>query len=57
VLGGAAGIYGNPAVGAYLKESVYAKGDVMPWNKLVESATGEPLTARYFAEQFVKAAH
>jgi peptidyl-dipeptidase A len=56
VLGGAAGIYGNPAVGTYLKDSLYAKGDVMPWNKLIEAATGEPLTARYFAEQFVKAA-
>jgi peptidyl-dipeptidase A len=54
---GAGGIYGKPAVGAYLKESLYSKGDIMPWNKLVESATGEPLTARYFAEQFVKAAH
>jgi len=53
---GAAGIYGNTAVGAYLKDSVYAKGDVVPWNKLVEEATGEPLTARYFAEQFVKGA-
>ena len=49
-------IYGNPAVGAYLKDSLYAKGDVMPWNKLIEAATGEPLTARYFAEQFVKGA-
>ncbi|MGD1048775.1 MAG: M2 family metallopeptidase [Candidatus Krumholzibacteriaceae bacterium] len=54
---GAAGIYGKPAVGLYLKESVYAKGDIVPWNKLVELATGEPLTARYFAEQFVKGAN
>jgi peptidyl-dipeptidase A len=52
---GNAGIYGNPAVGTYLKESVYAKGDIEPWNKLIESATGEPLTARYFADQFVTA--
>jgi peptidyl-dipeptidase A len=49
-----ADIYGKPAVGAYLKDAVYSKGDVVPWNKLVESATGEPLTARYFADQFVK---
>jgi peptidyl-dipeptidase A len=52
--GGNAGIYGNPTVGIYLKDSVYAKGDIAPWNKLIESATGEPLTARYFADQFVK---
>ena len=55
--GGNAGIYGNPAVGTYFKDSVYAKGDIAPWNKLIESATGEPLTARYFAEQFVKGAN
>jgi peptidyl-dipeptidase A len=54
---GAVGIYGNPAVGDYLKGSVYSKGDIVPWNKLVELATGEPLTARYFAEQFVKGAN
>jgi len=53
---GTAGLYGKPAVGGYLKESVYVKGDIVPWNKLVELATGEPLTARYFAEQFVKGA-
>jgi len=54
---GTAGIYGNPAVGDYFRGSVYSKGDVVPWNKLVELATGEPLTARYFAEQFVKGAN
>ena len=54
---GTAGIYGNPAVGDYLKSAVYTKGDIVPWNKLVELATGEPLTARYFAEQFVKGAN
>jgi len=54
---GAAGIYGNPAVGGYMKGSIYSKGDIAPWDKLVELATGEPLTARYFAEQFVKGAN
>jgi peptidyl-dipeptidase A len=53
---GAVSIYDKPAVGEFLKGSLYAKGDVMPWNKLIEASTGEPLTARYFAEQFVKAA-
>ncbi|MDD4857999.1 MAG: M2 family metallopeptidase, partial [Candidatus Krumholzibacteria bacterium] len=51
---GATSIYGKPEVGLFLKASIYAKGDTAPWNKLVESATGEPLTARYFADQFVK---
>jgi len=54
---GTAGVHGNPAVGSFLKDSVYAKGDILPWNKLIEVATGEPLTARYFAEQFVKGAN
>jgi peptidyl-dipeptidase A len=54
---GEAGIYGNPAVGGYMKGSIYSKGDIVPWDRLVELATGEPLTARYFAEQFVKGAN
>jgi peptidyl-dipeptidase A len=51
---GASSIYDVPAVGEYLVTSLYSKGDIVPWNELIELATGEPLTARYFAEQFVK---
>jgi Zn-dependent M32 family carboxypeptidase len=27
--------------------------NVYHWNEMIERATGEPLTARYFVEQFV----
>lgn len=45
---------GRKEVGEYLKEKVFALGATLPWNGMIKQATGEPLTARYFAEQFVK---
>lgn len=45
---------GQEKAGRFLKENVFAAGDLYPWNEMIERATGEPLTARYFAEQFVK---
>ncbi|MFH1468945.1 MAG: M2 family metallopeptidase [Pseudomonadota bacterium] len=44
---------GNPAVGAWLGERIFAPGERVPWNELVENATGEPLTAKYFVEQYL----
>lgn len=44
---------GNPAVGAFLRERVFGLGATLPWTDLLVSATGERLSARYFAEQFV----
>ena len=52
--GGNGDLYGNPAVGTFFMDEFFKKGDVVPWNKLIEIVTGEPLTARYFADQFVK---
>lgn len=49
-----AGISGNPQVGEWFKEKYYGPGNLVPWNEHIERATGEPLTARYFAEQFAK---
>jgi len=46
-------IYGVSKVGDYFKNVVYKPGDLYPWNKHIEIVTGEPLTARYFVEQFV----
>lgn len=40
-------------VGDYLKSNVFEPGSVQPWNVLISKATGEPLTANYFVEQFV----
>lgn len=45
---------GKPEVGMYLKEKVFAPGARYFWNDLIEKATGEKLTPKYYAEQFVK---
>ena len=45
---------GRKEVGGYLTERVFALGATLPWNEMIKQATDEPLTARYFAEQFVK---
>ncbi len=42
---------GNPAVGAFLKERVFAPGSTMTWNELTRYATGEPLGAAAFAAE------
>ena len=47
-------ICSNRSVGRYFLEVVYKPGDTLPWDKHVERITGEPLTARYFVEQFVE---
>ncbi len=46
--------YGKPAAGDYLKTFVFRPGSRYSWNEMIEKATGEKLTARYYAEQFVK---
>ena len=46
--------YGKTEVGAYLKENVFMPGARWYWNDMIEKATGEKLTAKYYAEQFVK---
>ena len=50
----AASFVGHPEVGAYLKEKVFVPGCLYPWNEMIEKATGEKLTAKYYALQFVK---
>jgi peptidyl-dipeptidase A len=45
---------GQKKVGEYFREKVFAPGTVYPWNEMIKRATGEPLTAKYFVEQFVK---
>ncbi len=46
--------YGKTEVGAYLKENIFMPGARFYWNDMIEKATGEKLTAKYYAEQFVK---
>ncbi|MFQ5807366.1 MAG: M2 family metallopeptidase [Phycisphaerae bacterium] len=45
---------GRPLVGAYLCEKIFGPGNLDSWNELTELATGEPLTAKYFAEGFIE---
>jgi len=44
----------DPAAGRYLKETVFEPGARYRWNKLVERATGEPLTPRHFVDEFAR---
>lgn len=50
--GDGAPYFGRPAAGRYLKEAIFAAGASYRWNKLIEKATGEPLTPRYFVAEF-----
>jgi len=45
---------GQEKAGRFLREKVFEAGNLYPWNQMIERTTGEPLTARYFVEQFVK---
>ena len=39
----------RPAAGAFLAERVFRPGQSVRWDRLVEQATGEPLTAAHVA--------
>jgi peptidyl-dipeptidase A len=45
---------GRKKVGQFLTEKVFEPGAVYRWNEMISRATGEPLTAKYFVQQFVK---
>ncbi|MCX6270165.1 MAG: M2 family metallopeptidase [Bacteroidetes bacterium] len=45
---------GRPEVGKYLKEKVFVPGARYFWNDMIQQATGEKLTPKYYALQFVK---
>ena len=45
---------GDKNLGDYLRKKVLDPGAMYHWNDMIERATGEPLTPRYFVEQFVK---
>jgi len=44
----------NKAVGEYLKAKIFMPANKYYWNEMIEKATGEKLTAKYYAKQFVK---
>ncbi|NOU19638.1 MAG: peptidase M3 [Bacteroidales bacterium] len=43
-----------PVVGNYLQEKVFKPGAYYQWNEMIQRATGEKLTAKYYAKQFVE---
>ena len=45
---------GKMRVGTFLSEKVFHPGAAYHWNKMIERATGEPLTPKYFVQQFVE---
>jgi peptidyl-dipeptidase A len=40
-------------IGKYLREKVFGPGACYHWNEMIRRATGEPLTPRYFVDQFI----
>ncbi len=44
---------GNKEIGKFFIEKVFKPGKVYYWNDLIEKATGEKLTAKYYAAQFI----
>ena len=45
---------GDERIGRYLRDNVLGPGARYPWNEMIARATGEPLTPKYFVEQFIK---
>jgi peptidyl-dipeptidase A len=45
---------GDKAVGNYLRKKVFLPGARYYWNDMIEKSTGEKLTAKYYAKQFVE---
>ena len=41
-------------IGKYLRKKVFGPGDLYHWNEMIERATAEPLTPKYFVNQFIK---
>ena len=42
---------GRKDFGQLLKEKVFQPGNIMPWPRFVKQATGEELTAKYYARE------
>ena len=45
---------GEKEAGNYIREKVFMPGSRYYWNDMIEKATGEKLTAKYYAKQFVQ---
>lgn len=51
---GAGGDQGDPSIGLFLRDRLFALGATLHWNEALASATGEPLSARPFIDEFVR---
>jgi peptidyl-dipeptidase A len=47
--------YSDKRIGEFLVKEIFHPGRKYEWEELIKKATQEPLTARYFAEQFCEA--
>jgi len=45
---------GDRKIGCYIREKVLAPGALYHWNEMIARATGEPLTPKYFVQQFIR---
>ena len=45
---------GKKEVGSYFRTKIFAAGSKLPWNEMIQGATGEQLSPKYFVDQFVK---
>ena len=48
------GFVGKKEVGTYLLDNLFKPGSKYYWNDMIEKATGEKLTSKYYAKQFVE---
>lgn len=46
--------FNKPEIGKYLIDNVFKPGAKYNWDVMIEKATGEKLTAKYYAKQFVE---
>lgn len=44
----------NPEIGTYLLDKVFKPGAKYQWNDMIKRATGEELTAKYYAREFIR---
>jgi len=51
---GSRSFVGDKSAGNYLKEKVFLPGSRYYWNDMIEKSSGEKLTAKYYAKQFVQ---
>jgi peptidyl-dipeptidase A len=47
----AGGLVGNPQAGRFLRDELFRHGNSLRWDEVIEQATGQPLTPKFFAAQ------